>query len=76
MFQVGGDFEDLEAVLGDGQSKRPLGSGSCSALVKLLDKNSDLYVAQDTWTTFNSMLRILKVYDFPWKMITNGSGNE
>ncbi|KAK7087515.1 putative phospholipase B-like 2 [Littorina saxatilis] len=68
LFQVDGDIEDLESVLGDSKIHRPLGSGSCSALVKLLPGNKDLYVAQDTWTTFQSMLRILKVYNFPWKM--------
>ncbi|KAK7477434.1 hypothetical protein BaRGS_00031336 [Batillaria attramentaria] len=68
-FQVGGDAEDLESVLGKSNIERPLGSGSCSALVKLLPNNEDLYVAQDTWGTFQSMLRIIKVYDFPFKMV-------
>ena len=74
MFQVGGDIEDLESVLTNGQRRRPLGSGSCSALVKLLEGNKDLYVAQDTWNGYESMLRILKVYDFPWKTVPNGTG--
>lgn len=73
MFQVGGDFDDLESVLGKSVPSQPKGSGSCSALVKLLPGNTDLYVAQDTWTTFQSMLRILKVYDFPFHMTDRDS---
>lgn len=74
MFQVQGDMEDLQSVLGDGSIHRPLGSGSCSALVKLLGGNKDLYVAQDTWIGYESLLRILKVYIFPWKTLANGTG--
>lgn len=39
------------------------GNGHCSALVKLLPNNSDLFVAQDTWNGFESMLRIVKKYN-------------
>ncbi|XP_076434950.1 putative phospholipase B-like 2 [Babylonia areolata] len=73
LFQMGGDLDDLETVLGDSDLHRPLGSGSCSALVKLLPGNKDLYVSQDTWDDFQGMLRILKVYDFPWKMSADKS---
>ncbi|KAL8560033.1 hypothetical protein ACOMHN_041503 [Nucella lapillus] len=73
LFQVDGDMEDLQSVFGDdGPIHRPVGSGSCSALVKLLPGNRDLYVSQDTWNSYQAMLRILKVYDFPWNMIANG----
>ena len=37
---------------------------SCSALVKILPNNEDLYVAHDTWNSYQSMLRMLKKYDF------------
>ena len=74
LFQVQGDLEDLESVLGDGDIRRPVGTGSCSALVKLLPGNRDLYIAQDTWNGYESMLRILKVYKFPWKTLANGTG--
>ena len=74
LFQVQGDLEDLESVLGDGDIRRLVGTGSCSALVKLLPGNRDLYVAQDTWNGYESMLRILKVYKFPWKTLANGTG--
>ncbi|PVD33062.1 hypothetical protein C0Q70_08510 [Pomacea canaliculata] len=73
MFQVGGDFEDLESVLGKPDIQRPLGSGSCSALVKVLPDNSDLYVAQDTWNNYQGMLRILKVYNFSFSLVDGTS---
>lgn len=49
-------------------------TGHCSALIKLLPDNADLYVAQDTWSSFNSMTRIFKLYDFPFKMVSGGRG--
>ena len=65
ILNLSGDLKDLEPVL----KKRVnlmdvLGSGSCSALIKLLPNNTDLYVAHDTWSVYNSMLRINKLYDF------------
>ena len=40
------------------------GSGSCSALVKMLPKNEDLFVSHVTWNSYQSMLRVLKKYSF------------
>ncbi|XP_019646656.1 PREDICTED: putative phospholipase B-like 2 [Branchiostoma belcheri] len=68
IFQISGDMEDLQEALKDRDSHRVLGSGSCSALVKLLPGNTDLFVAHDTWNTFQSMLRIIKKYQFPFNM--------
>lgn len=56
-----GDLEDLEQVLKKKEQK-VFGSGSCSALVKVLPNNKDIYFAQDTWSSYNAMLRILKKY--------------
>ncbi|XP_069136385.1 putative phospholipase B-like 2 [Argopecten irradians] len=64
--QVGGDLEDLEEALHKPTKSRVLGSGSCSALVKLLPGAKDLFVSHDTWSSYMSMLRILKKYDFPF----------
>lgn len=66
LFQVQGDLEDLESVLGRSQKSRVFGSGSCSALIKLFPGNKDLYVSHDTWSTYQSMLRILKRYNFAY----------
>uniref|UniRef100_A0AAY4A1C3 Phospholipase B-like n=1 Tax=Denticeps clupeoides TaxID=299321 RepID=A0AAY4A1C3_9TELE len=60
LFQMGGDLEDLEAALNKTSQSRTLGSGSCSALVKLLPGNKELFVSHDTWNNYQSMLRIMK----------------
>ncbi|XP_040928403.1 putative phospholipase B-like 2 isoform X2 [Betta splendens] len=67
LFQLGGDLEDLESALNKSSDIRPLGSGSCSALIKLLPNNKDLLVSHDTWNTYQSMLRIIKKYIFAYK---------
>lgn len=58
--QMNGDVSELFASLN--QISDPFMAGSCSALIKLLPNNQDLYVAHDTWTEYESMLRILKLY--------------
>ena len=68
LLQIQGDLEDLESALGAtptdlGMKAKVIGSGSCSALVKLLPGYKELFVAHDTWSDFNSMLRIFKRYD-------------
>ena len=72
---VFGDLEDLEQVFdinNEFNKTRILGSGSCSALIKILPGNQDLYVAHDTWNSYQSMLRILKKYDFGYHYGTTG----
>ena len=77
-FQLHGDLDDLESAL-DGAnisaSSRVTGSGSCSALVKLLPGNSDLFVGHNTWTSYYNMLRIYKMYDFKYHMSHTDSKN-
>ncbi|KAL0979325.1 hypothetical protein UPYG_G00183670 [Umbra pygmaea] len=68
LFQLGGDLEDLESALNISRQSRPLGSGSCSALIKLLPGNKDLLVSHDTWGNYQSMLRILKKYKFAYRV--------
>ncbi|KAJ8005677.1 hypothetical protein DPEC_G00120410 [Dallia pectoralis] len=68
LFQMGGDIEDLENALNKSSKSRTLGSGSCSALIKLLPGNKDLLVSQDTWGNYQSMLRILKKYTFAFHL--------
>ena len=68
MLQIQGDLEDLEAALGAtpadlGTRAKILGSGSCSALIKVLHGYKELFVAHDTWEDFNSMLRVFKRYN-------------
>ena len=65
-----GDLEDLSSALHKPGFTRMPGNGHCSALIKLLPKNSDLFVAQDTWNGFESMLRILKKYELNYSGVS------
>jgi len=38
-------------------------------MIKLAPGNKELFTAQDTWSTFQSMLRIMKRYDFSYHML-------
>ncbi|OBS58830.1 hypothetical protein A6R68_10027 [Neotoma lepida] len=62
LLQIAGDLEDLEPALNKTNTKAFLGSGSCSALIKLLPGGRDLLVAHNTWNSYQSMLRIIKKY--------------
>ncbi|XP_022093226.1 putative phospholipase B-like 2 [Acanthaster planci] len=69
LFQAGGDLDGIEAALkADGGRKRGRFSGHCSALIKLLPGNKDLYVSHVTWTEYGDMLRIVKKYNLPFRM--------
>lgn len=70
---MGGDLEDLESALNKSRKSQPLGSGSCSALIKLLPGHKDLLVSQDSWSTYQSMLRIMKKYNFAFQTSPLGS---
>ncbi|XP_076007165.1 putative phospholipase B-like 2 [Genypterus blacodes] len=72
LFQMGGDLEDLESALNQSSKSRPLGSGSCSALIKLLPNNKDLLVSHDTWSNYKYMLRIMKKYNFAFRVSPTG----
>ena len=61
--QADGDLDDLAQVLGKKDTHRVFGSGSCSALIKVLPGNQDLYISQVTWTSYAQMLRVFKLYD-------------
>jgi hypothetical protein len=69
-----GDLEDLEPAV-SGSKEPPIlnGYGHCSALIRLLPGNSDLLVAHDTWSSYQSMLRILKRYSLPFKQSLKSS---
>lgn len=64
--QVAGDLDGLEQALGRKPPSKMFGSGSCSALVKLLPGNKDLLISHDTWGPYNSMLRLFKLYNLPF----------
>ncbi|XP_072352395.1 putative phospholipase B-like 2 isoform X1 [Scyliorhinus torazame] len=72
LFQMAGDLEDLELVFNKTDSSKAFGSGSCSALIKLLPGNKDLLVSHDTWTNYQTMLRIIKKYKLSFKFTPGG----
>ena len=69
--QADGDLEDLEQALGKKEIRHVFGSGSCSALIKLLPGNKDLYISQVTWNSYSSMLRVFKFFDIPFTVSGN-----
>uniref|UniRef100_A0A1B6E6W8 Phospholipase B-like n=1 Tax=Clastoptera arizonana TaxID=38151 RepID=A0A1B6E6W8_9HEMI len=52
-------------------SSKLKGSGRCSAIVKLLPDLSDLYVAHNTWTGYQWMLRQVKKYKLNYHISNN-----
>lgn len=73
-FQLHGDLDDIQEAMSSNSSspnssrhRDATGSGSCSALVKLLRGNEDLLIGHDTWTSYINMLRIYKLYDFKFQ---------
>lgn len=46
-------------------------TGHCSALIKLLDGNADLFAAHDTWAGFSSMHRMFKAYVLPFSQVAS-----
>ncbi|KAJ9596928.1 hypothetical protein L9F63_012053 [Diploptera punctata] len=61
------DDDDFESFLVRGAKLR--GSRSCSGLIKLLPDSSDLYTSHDTWSSFESMWKVLKKYDFHFTIL-------
>lgn len=67
LLQIAGDLEDLEPALNKTKTRHTVGSGSCSALIKLLPDHSDLLVAHNTWNAYQNMLRVIKQYWFQFQ---------
>lgn len=70
LLQAKEELEDIESILGFTPDNRrhPLGTGSCSAFIKLLTNNSDLFVAHSTWSVYNEMLRVIKKYNLAYNL--------
>lgn len=47
-------------------------ANKCSALVRLTPGSRDLLIAQETWSSLSSMLRIYKMYDLPYTLRGGG----
>jgi len=66
-FNIFGDMEEFEQIFNANDkspSRHVLGSGSCSALIKVLPDLSDIFTSHVTWNSYESMIRILKKYSF------------
>ncbi|XP_003386071.2 PREDICTED: putative phospholipase B-like 2 [Amphimedon queenslandica] len=66
------DMEDLQEAFTGSDSHRVLGDGSCSAIIKVLPNNEDLFTTHDTWSEYQTMLRVFKLYDLPYRLINGG----
>ena len=69
--QADGDLEALSAALGKKDIRHVPGTGSCSALIKLLPGNKDLYISQVTWNSYQQLLRVFKLIDVPFSLSGN-----
>lgn len=67
------EFGELEQVLKRNRSTSSLTDGKCSAIIKVLPDGSDLFVAHNTWGSYQSMLRIMKKYNLNYKDISANS---
>lgn len=62
------DLGDLSIALYPSDiSNLVLGSGSCSALIKLMTDNKDILVSHVTWSGYETMLRIQKRYSLRFR---------
>ncbi|XP_050031713.3 putative phospholipase B-like 2 [Dermacentor andersoni] len=75
LFSLIGDFIDLEAALGRTPDINSLNVvPACTALVKVVGDNEELYVAHNAWFLYKSMLRIQKKYTLPWHYAPGATG--
>jgi hypothetical protein len=76
LLNLGAEIGDIAAGIVPGQEHR---SGDdefshCSALLKWLPDRSDILISQVTWSSFESMLRVFKLYDLPMKRVDGSNG--
>ena len=74
--QIINDLGNLKEIFkSDNYSRVKLDNGRCSALIKVLPDNADLLTSHDTWSEYQTMLRIFKLYDLPFNNF-NDSGQK
>ena len=70
--QINNDMATLQDAYNSGSFSKyniKIGDGKCSALIKLLPGNADLLTSHDTWSEYQSMLRIFKLYHLPYQQL-------
>eukprot|EP01029_Cantina_marsupialis_P023820 TRINITY_DN60013_c0_g1_i1.p1 TRINITY_DN60013_c0_g1~~TRINITY_DN60013_c0_g1_i1.p1 ORF type:complete len:1527 (-),score=489.88 TRINITY_DN60013_c0_g1_i1:695-5275(-) len=76
MLQSAGDMDDLSTAYryykptGEVEPRNRdnfwfEGHHHCTGMVRLLDDFSDVFFSQDTWSSYTTLTRIMKEYDFP-----------
>ena len=86
---LSGDLDDLNVVFPQQQQQQPAqhrrkgggGDGHCSVLIKAVVPRpgappSDLLASHTTWSGFNTMTRVYKLYDFPWTVRAGGRNDD
>ncbi|BHF74146.1 Putative phospholipase B-like 2 [Sparganum proliferum] len=77
LLQLSGDMSEVTTALGLKEAldkwrhagrEHHLPSPSCSALIKLLPGQEDVYISQVTWQGYSSMLKVAKFYSFAWRL--------
>ena len=72
--QLGGLYDLVNAFSQGARTHHVVGSGSCSALIKLLPNNKDIFISQVTWDDYSSMLRVYKLYDL--QLVNNSNSGK
>eukprot|EP00771_Trimastix_marina_P001820 gnl/Trimastix_PCT/2922.p1 GENE.gnl/Trimastix_PCT/2922~~gnl/Trimastix_PCT/2922.p1 ORF type:complete len:607 (+),score=181.04 gnl/Trimastix_PCT/2922:34-1854(+) len=79
LFNSNSDLEDLQPALLHPHRNAALGEdwaethSHCTGLVRLLPKYKEVFFAQDTWSGYHTMNRILKSYSFRHKSTSTAS---
>lgn len=79
LLQLNGDIGEITAALGvyddlkEGSNGKQYFSSraSCSALVKLFPFQKDIFISHNTWQEYESMLKVMKYYEFDWHLTRN-----
>jgi len=67
LMNIFGDLSDLESALNPNPKRKlQMRDGHCSALIKLIG-TKDIYASHVTWNSYQSMIRLIKKYYFPYK---------
>eukprot|EP01100_Stratorugosa_tubuloviscum_P012713 TRINITY_DN612_c0_g1_i1.p1 TRINITY_DN612_c0_g1~~TRINITY_DN612_c0_g1_i1.p1 ORF type:complete len:552 (-),score=253.66 TRINITY_DN612_c0_g1_i1:204-1859(-) len=81
MLNAAGDLEDLIPAFSSSSVPKAYYEDEklteCSALIKIVDNNADIYAGHSTWRPFQLMVRIFKWYNFEFNdnAVPNGGGS-